>query len=940
MPVAGPHDGPSPAARPAARPPARPAARPAARPVARPADRQVAWPAAWPVPGRTGSRSLFRAALAPVAARFKSLLRVAVVARLSAPAAAPTRLAAQLSSRLAARLFARAARGAAISLAWARRPDRAPALAGAALFALVFLLVGPEPAPEAPLSRALYAAGGELLGASVAADGQWRLEASSSPPERYVRALVAYEDRRFRGHAGFDPLAIIRAALDNLGAGRVVSGGSTLSMQTIRLSRPRGTRGIPTKLLELWAAVQLELRGDKAGIVALYSSLAPFGGNVVGLEAAGFRWFGRQAGTLTWAEAATLAVLPNSPGLVHPGRSREELGRKRDALLNRLAAGGAMTQSEYRAALAEALPGAARAMPDLAPHLLAKAGPGHSVTSLDYNLQALALEAAARHAALMDRHGIRNLAAIIIRVDDGSTAAYVGNAPRATSTGGGSGRTAPGSPSGSPLGSPSGSPSDFPLGTLPDDAAKRAAWVDCAIAPRSSGSILKPFLYAAMIDSGELSPSRLVPDIPTRVGSYSPENNLKTFAGAVRADEALARSLNVPFVRLLQAYGVERFDSLLRRLGFSSLVRAPADYGLTLILGGAETSLLDAARAYALLARLARAGAADSVGPGSDSTRPAAGAAGIAGHASSASSASSGSAAGPALFSAGAAWLTLEALVKVARPGDEASWQEYASSRLVAWKTGTSFGSRDAWAIGVNPDYVVAVWAGNADGEGRPELKGTDAAAPLLFTLFQFLPRGSWFARPDQSLRYETVCASSGYVAGPDCADTVQAAVPAGATSDTSCPYCRLVHLSDDGLWRVRAESAGALGLRTERRFVLPPVMEWYYSRSTVGYRPLPPLAPGMAGPEAGAVEFLAPEEGASLFVPIDLDGRPGKAVFRAAHRDRHARLFWHLDGDYLGQTHDDHRVEARPLPGFHELVVVDQDGSSASRRFMVYARE
>jgi len=660
-----------------------------------------------------------------------------------------------------------------------------------------------------------------------------------------------------------------------------------------RCLRARDRRDLAAKLVELWLAVRLELTHTKAQIVELYAARAPYGGNVVGLEAAGFRWFGRPAGSLTWAEAATLAVLPNSPGLVHPGRSREELGRKRDALLERLAVAGLLTEDEYRSALAEPLPESPKPMPDLSPQLLAKAGPGRTETTLDAELQQALSESVSRHAASLARNGIRNLAAVVLRVDDGSVAAYVGNVPA-----GGAGFRA-------------------------------ASWVDCAAAPRSSGSILKPFLYAAMLDSGELTPARLVPDIPTRIGSYSPENNLKSYVGAVRADEALARSLNVPFVRLLRGYGVERFASLLKRLGFSTLNRAAADYGLTLILGGAETTLLDAAAAYAALARIAKSGTGTQPDP---DAMPFIGA--------------SWHKASPATenrydppFSAGAAWLTLEALVNVARPGDEASWQEYASTRRVAWKTGTSFGSRDAWAIGVTTEYVVAVWAGNADGEGRPELKGTDAAAPLLFNVFQTLPRSAWFEEPRAGLRYETVCSSSGFITGPDCAETSRALVPANAVTDASCPYCTLVHLSEDGAYRVRAEAAVGLGVRTERRFVLPPAMEWYYSRSTIGYRPLPPWAPGMAGSESGTVEFIAPEEGASIFVPIELDGNPGMAVFRAVHRDAGARLFWHLDGDYLGETQGDHRVQARPAPGPHELVVMDQYGSSAARHFEVYSR-
>ena len=457
--------------------------------------------------------------------------------------------------------------------------------------------------------------------------------------------------------------------------------------------------------------------------------------------------------------------------------------------------------------------------------------------------------------------------------------------------------------------------------------------VDCAQAARSSGSILKPFLYAAMLDSGELTPSRLVADIPTRVGSYSPENNLKTYSGAVRADEALARSLNVPFVRLLRSYGVERFASVLKRMGFSTLKRAPADYGLTLVLGGAETTLADAAGAYAALARAA-------LGPSPGSARDANRDAQFTGILWRQDDLERPRALSQKPFSPGAAWLTLEALTAVGRPDDEASWQEYASSLRVAWKTGTSFGSRDAWAIGVTRDYVVAVWVGNASGEGRPALKGTDSAAPLLFDLFAQLPRSRWFPAPEDDLVSVTVCADSGYAAGPDCASVRTQRVPRGATVDAACPYCRVVHLSADGRYQLSAEAAGSEGLRSEKRFVLPPAMEWYYKRAVIGYRPLPPWLPGAKSSRGGDIEFIAPEQGALLYLPVELDGSLGMTVFRAAHRDPQARLFWHLDGDYLGETRGDHRVEARPAAGEHELLVMDQDGESASRRFTALARD
>ena len=774
--------------------------------------------------------------------------------------------------------------GLAAAARWCADTGAWVPLAGSLAFGVALVALDPVHGYDPTYAAAVYDARGGLLGAAVAADGQWRFEPQGNDlPKRYTQVLMVYEDERFLGHAGFDPLAIARAALSNLRSRSIVSGGSTLTMQTARLSRPAGPRTMGAKLVELWASVRLELFHTKSDILGMYASRAPYGANVVGLEAAGFRWFGRAPVDLTWAEAATLAILPNSPGLVHPGRSRDALREHRDALLGRLADTGVLTDGDLYLATAEALPGEPMPMPRAAYHLAASAGPGRTDTSLDANVQAKVEALAERQAKRLADYGVANVAAVVARVNDGAIVAWVGNV---------------------------------------ESAGDEGAWqVDCVRAPRSSGSILKPFLYAAMLDTGELSPGRLIPDIPTRVGSYSPENNLKTYAGAVRADMALARSLNVPFVRLLRSYGVERFASLLERLGFSTLTRAPADYGLTLILGGAEATLYDAAGAYLCLAR-----SAAGMEPGLVGLSWTAG-----------SARAAGGQASP--ISQGAAWLTLGALTDVTRPADEASWQEYASSLKVAWKTGTSFGFRDAWAIGVTRDYVVAVWAGNASGEGRPGLKGTQSAAPLLFDIFGTLPRSAWFPRPDDLVTI-SVCSHSGYVAGPDCAELDAELVPRRAKVDAACPYCQLVHLSADGAWRVNAECAGPECMLSVKRFVLPPAMEWYYERTNLAYRRLPPWAEGCEDLSELAIEFLAPARDSSIYVPVELDGSPGQTVFTAVHRDAGARLYWHLDGDYLGSTVGEHKMPARPEPGIHTLIVVDDAGMQARRSFQVLARD
>jgi penicillin-binding protein 1C len=806
------------------------------------------------------------------------------------------------------------------------RDETLPVAAAGALLVLGFFLALPPERFPGDYSAAVYARGGELLGASVSRSGQWRLPpgaksgaGSYATSKRFEAALVAYEDKHFYSHAGFDPGALVRAALQNERAGRIVSGGSTISMQVARLGRAGRERELGEKAIETLMAVRLELIHGKKGLLRLYAENAPFGGNVVGIEAASFRFFGRRPESLSWAEAATLAVLPNAPSVAHPGKNRELLQAKRDRLLRELLRERRISEADLELALVEPLPSEPYDLPSLAPQLVARfstqitgGGGGELsrvVTTIDAPLQERASEALKRRSAALAEGGVYNGACIVARVDTGEVLAYVANvAPPVR---------------------------DESSREYAGDDSGRGYAVDCIRAERSSGSLFKPFLYAAALEAGELGPRSLLPDLPTRYGSYEPENNLGTYSGAVRADEALARSLNVPFVRLLQSFGVERFHDILVSTGMTTLHRRAEDYGLTLILGGAETSLWEMAGRFAALARSAEMGS----GPGASQvfdlglTR----------------SELSSRVKRPDPFSAGSAILTLDALTKVARPEEEAAWEDYASSRRIAWKTGTSFGYRDAWAIGVDGTFVAGVWFGNASGEGRPSLKGSAAAAPLLFDLFGILasgigsgPAGRGIASGkfrEGVLREIEVCADSGWAAGPDCERTETVLVPAGAKALPLCPYCVSVALSSDGRYRVRAEDEAPGSVRIEKRFVLPPAIERFYGNN-LDYKRLPPWKPGSAqGASDRSLAIIAPEEGASIFIPTEITGRPGATVFSAAHRDADSVVFWTLDGVYLGQTRGKHSIEARPAAGEHVLTVTDASGRSQARRFTVLSK-
>jgi penicillin-binding protein 1C len=781
-----------------------------------------------------------------------------------------------------------------------RRMLGAIAVAWAA-FAVYWWRLLPDPLFSTPSSYVLEARDGTLLSARIASDGQWRFPATGHVPPKFRRALLTYEDKRFDDHLGVDPFAVARAMQLNVSAGHVVSGGSTLTMQLAKLARAsardaRLAKGTPGRSLrgkfgEMLLAQRLELAYDKDQLLALYAANAPFGGNVVGLEAASWRYFGRAPDELSWAEAATLAVLPNNPALVHVTRNRERLRRKRDELLTRMAAAGVLTAMDLDLALSEPLVAEPHDLPDLAPHLLETLRVQYPArhrlrTTLDARLQARVTAQTQEHVALLARQQVNNAAAIVIDNQTFEVLAYVGN-----------GAT--------------------------DDT--RANAVDIIRRPRSTGSILKPFLYAAMLEDGGLTPRMLVPDVPTHFEGFTPENFDRQYRGAVRADEALAHSLNIPAVRELKAYGVARFADLLRDGGMTTLSRPADDYGLTLVLGGAEGNLWDISSMYASLAAMARATEADAA-PRFRNV-----------------SVLAGEKPGPRAetpITPGSAWLTLDALLEVPRPGEEGAWRSFASAKRIAWKTGTSFGLRDGWAIGSTSRYTVGVWVGNASGEGRPGLTGSTMAAPLMFGLFNELPVSPWFDRPTYALRAIDTCIDDGYLHAADCASE-RTWIPRNSHFDLLSPHNLRVHLDASGTAQVDSDCESPFAMRHVTWFVLPPAQEYYYRRAHAEYRSLPDARAGCTGardPGKNALALLYPDANSRVLIPRELDGRRGRTVFEAVARRRDATIYWHLDGQYLGETHTFHQQSLDIDPGEHILTLVDDTGDRIARKFQVLA--
>jgi len=768
---------------------------------------------------------------------------------------------------------------------------------------LAFFVVGmffwfslPEPLFRDPTSTVIFDSQGQLLGARIAADGQWRFKSSGHVPEKYAKCVIRFEDHYFYWHPGVNLVSLFRAMRQNILSGKVVSGGSTLSMQTIRLSRKGKSRSIIEKIIEMWLALRLELTSSKQEILSLYAAHAPFGGNVVGIDAAAWRYFGRNAENLSWAEAATLAVLPNSPALIHPGRNRDALEQKRNRLLMDLSRQGVIDPMGCELAMEEPLPLQPYPLPDQALHLVNRMFAEHpgevSMTTIDGVLQAKVNETVARHCQSLQANGIYNAAVMVMEVETGKVIAYVGN-------------------------------------TTGDGNDQHGNDVDVIVSPRSSGSILKPFLYAAMLDAGEILPGTLVADIPTSINSYTPKNFNVSYDGAVPANEALIRSLNVPAVRMLNSFGLERFYQKLKETGFSTIVFPADHYGLSLILGGAEVSLWDLCKVYRGFANtLVLYNKNFAVYPDFQFPEPVL----------IKDQELKGGNAGK-IFGAGAIYSTLDAMKSVRRPEGEAGWESFLSACPVAYKTGTSFGFRDAWAVGVTTGFVVGVWVGNADGEGRPGLTGISTAAPIMFEVFNCLRQKSWFEPPWDELVKIPVCRQSGMRPTTNCPETDSILVPAAGLETDACPFHHREHLDSTEQYRVYVGCYPQSKIITKPWFVLPPAMEWFYKSRDPFYKSLPPWLPGCNTQAENPMQLIWPDQDTRIFVPHELDGSLGQVVFEAAHANPTQTIFWYVDETFMGVTTNLHKMGLQPALGKHLLLLMDENGNVLKRKFEIVGK-
>jgi penicillin-binding protein 1C len=753
------------------------------------------------------------------------------------------------------------------------------------LVLVVLVLAVPLPARGGDGSVAVEYRDGRPAYVFLSRDDKWRLPVTLDEVDpAFVAALVALEDQRFWHHDGVDPRAIVRAAVSDLVHLRRVSGGSTLTMQLARLLEPRA-RTVRSKLLDMFRAVQLDLRLGKREILAQYLSRTPYGGNVEGVESAAWSYFGHGARHLTPLEIATLLAVPQGPTRYAPRPGNvARLRARRDEILGKLAAAGVFPATDAAAATAEAAatppPDHLRRMPREAAHAavsLRKHHPGevHIRSTLDAGAQALAERAVLQHRAELQRKGIYGGAVVVVDHRTREVAALVGSL-------------------------------DF-------SDARHGGQIAMFERPRSPGSTLKPFVYALAIDRGMALPEYLVADVPSQYGTYRPRNFDGDWAGLVTLRDALSRSLNLPFVDLLDRLGVESFLSELGRMGVAPVRTAPGQYGLSMIVGGIELTPLELAGMYATLAedgvyRPLRLVASDRV----QGAQPA--------------------------FGAGAAWLTRQALALKDRPDFPRRRDLAGVPPAIHWKTGTSFGFRDAWAAGSGPAYTAVVWTGNVDHKPSAELVGSEAAGPLLFDVLEGLGTRAPAppAAPPDDLTTVEVCAYSGHIAGDACTDRVTVRAPIHAVPTAPCPYhqaydvdratgravlpaCRKPDRSYDRKSFVVLPSAVIAWLTGRHRSV--PEAPVFEEGCAAGEANPPPV---MVTPGEGQIVTLIPG------VPASHQLVPLTASTRAA------TLTWFVDGALIRTAASDERVYWTPVAGKHEIVVTDDAGHKAHRVLVV----
>jgi penicillin-binding protein 1C len=740
-------------------------------------------------------------------------------------------------------------------------------------------------------AQLITARDGSVLYGFLSHDDKWRMktELSEITPE-LRKAIIHKEDRFFYYHLGINPIAIGRAAANNIFSGRKTSGASTITMQVARLLQPK-KRTYGNKVVEMFRAMQLEWHYSKDEILQLYLNLVPYGGNVEGVKSAALLYFGQLPNRLSVAQLTTLAIVPNRPTSLSLNRNHGLLKQERDKWLRRFQEGNVFEKAVIEDALNEPLHVKRTPLPAIAPHLAYRLHSNHPQeaivqTTLNRITQDKVQQLAYNYHKRLQKYNIHNLAVIVADNQTHEILAYIG------------------------------SPDFY------DN--EHAGQVDNARAIRSPGSTLKPLVYALGIDAGKITPKTMLLDVPSQFGGYAPENFDQKFKGAVTVENALINSLNIPAVKVLEDVTVPSFVTKLKAARFAQISKDERKLGLSVILGGCGTTLEELVGLYA---SFANGGIYSPLIHSEFGTRNSKSSVSIFRKAKTAS---------VQLISAQSAYMINEILMQAVRPDLPTGYQNSYHAPPIAWKTGTSYGRKDAWSIGYNRRYTIGVWVGNANAEGVPELTGADIATPLLFQVFNsvdYNAAGSRLLAP-KNLQMRLVCAETGLLPGNLCShQVVDYYIPLVSTTQP-CNHLKEVAVAADESFSYCTACLPESGYKKHHYENLPPALVSFYNTWGVAYRRIPPHNPACTRVfHSDAPQIVTPADGREYLV----DTNEPPEMLLTCHADNDVKqVYWYVNDRFYKAARATERVFFLPEPGEIKISCSDDKGRNTDIKIVV----
>ena len=750
----------------------------------------------------------------------------------------------------------------------------------ASFFALDLLYPFPEHKLHPPVASVVKDRDGKVLRIFLPPDGARRMHTDFDKISPVLKkTLLASEDQWFEYHPGVNPISIIRAAIMNISAGRVISGASTIPMQIARMTKPK-ERTLGAKIIEAFRALQLKLHHSNDELLEIYLNILPYGGNIVGVGAASHFYFGHGPEKLSLGESALLTTIPRGPVFYDPLRNPEQARAGRNRVMQQLAEKGVFPQGEIERNIKLPLPQSIRPVPLEAPHfcrmVLERNGRiPETITTLDSTLQQGAQEMLKSHMARLRGDDIDNAACVIIHIPSREIRALVGSADFFENGFGGA--------------------------------------INLATTKRSPGSTLKPFIYGLAFDQGALVPDSFVYDIPVDYAGYSPKNYDRLYHGQVTVRQALTKSLHIPAINTLAGDGIAEFIELLKKGGISTLDKKPLEYGLPLALGGCEVKLTELTNLYASLAENGKFQPFKvTAGKNRIDTQ---------------------------ILSPESAWLVLEMLSSVTRPEMNETWMLTRDMPETAWKTGTSFGHRDAWAVGISGNYAVGVWVGNPDGRPRKGISGAVHAGPLLFDLLRMAAPGGKLPPPPEGpgISEVEVCAHSRQLPGPFCTDRTTIRILSGRTKLHPCEECRQIFVDGKSGYRISGECLGRKGIKAMTICTIPPKLARWRAENNLEIPHMPPLAPDCGLIPAGiAPKIISPASGTPYLLRKDTPLKFQQISLKAEAGPDSGTLYWFLDGRLVREGDFDERLFTEVSIGKHRISVSDELGRVDALEFEV----